>query len=389
MTQPAETRRDPLRLAINAVPLAPGGALVVLVGFLDAWHELGLPMDVTVYASRRPVLDAVAAARPEVRVVPFAEGMSPAGHFAMQSLRLGRLIRDGGAEVVHTTNAMVPRCSLPQLVHHQNLYRLLAREPDRRFLERGLAGRIRDRLTIHALRRAPANVYISGYMRDCAELLVPESAPRNHVIYNGVGEHVVRRLAAIDTSVRPRPPHLVAIQSNAAHKDNPTLLRALAALVARSPEVPWRLTITGDPHWTRERELARELGVAERIDFRGYLSFDELAGLLADALCLVFPSRLEGFGIPLIEAMACGCPVVAADATAVPEVVAGAGILAEPGNPAAFAAAVRRIQEDPALAATLVAKGVERARDFSWWKSARTMHDILVRIAGRRPPSGP
>jgi glycosyltransferase involved in cell wall biosynthesis len=110
------------------------------------------------------------------------------------------------------------------------------------------------------------------------------------------------------------------------------------------------------------------LGLEERVDLAGHVQREELAALYRGAACLVFPSRYEGFGLPVLEAMASGTPVVAAAAGAVPEVAGDAAILVEPGQPEAIADGITR-----ALAnrERLVAAGLQRAAQFSWTDTAR------------------
>src|SRR5687767_4716452 len=117
-----------LRVAVNAVPIAPGGGMVVVVGILRAWRHVAPDLDPTVYASRPQVIEAIREARPDVPVVPFALGHSPAFHFAAQQTRLGPALERDGFDVVLSQGMLVGRCRLPQVVHHQNLTRFVRSE---------------------------------------------------------------------------------------------------------------------------------------------------------------------------------------------------------------------------------------------------------------------
>src|SRR3989442_15990800 len=103
----------------------------------------------------------------------------------------------------------------------------------------------------------------------------------------------------------------------------------------------------------------------DRVHSLGFLSGEELAYLYLHAEMLVFPSLFEGFGMPLVEAMAAGCPVVAARDTSIPEVVDDAGELFDPASPAALAAAIEHVADDAGWRDTLRARGRRRARQFS------------------------
>ncbi len=149
-----------------------------------------------------------------------------------------------------------------------------------------------------------------------------------------------------------------------------TLIAAFATL---ADGFPHDLVIAGKRGWYTEglfRQVA-QLGLGDRVHFTDYVPAEDLPGLLNLAEVFVFPSRYEGFGLPPLEAMACGVPVISSDAASLPEVVGDAGLLVSPGDPAALAAALRRVLLDAALRARLRVEGPERARLFTWDATAR------------------
>jgi glycosyltransferase involved in cell wall biosynthesis len=121
------------------------------------------------------------------------------------------------------------------------------------------------------------------------------------------------------------------------------------------------------------RSAIQRLGVGDRVELAGHVERDELAALYRGAACLVFPSRYEGFGLPVVEAMASGTPVVAARAGAVPEVAGDAAVLVEPGDPVALAGGIERALADRER---LVAAGLERAKRYNWVDTARQTLDV-------------
>ena len=136
-----------------------------------------------------------------------------------------------------------------------------------------------------------------------------------------------------------------------------------------------RLVVVGQDKGGRaEAERAAERnGLSGRVEFRGHVPQEELAALYRGAACLVFPSRYEGFGLPVVEAMASGTPVVATTAGALPEVAGDAAILVEERNPVALAGGIERALADRER---LVAAGLERARQFTWAETARRTLEV-------------
>lgn len=378
-------RRDQLNLVINAIPTRPGGGLTVLLGLLEAWRQSGHPLHVTVVASAQQTLDSISRTGWADRVEPVLVGSGVMRQFLWENFRLGRVIEAFRPDLLLTNNLFIHNIPCAQVLHHQDLWRFV--DSSSIDISRNIPGEgVRNWAALKALRCAQANVFVSHYIRQQAERRVPNSAPRNHVIYNGLSHDVLSAARNVEDRYDGRP-HLMAIQSANRHKDNPTLLRTLARLVEEAPDVDWRLDVAGSlgrGTWTPFQELASQLGVAERVTWHGYCTQDQLDRLLRRSLCLVFTSVLESFGLPPLEAMARRCPTIAARATAVPEIVDGAAVLVDPMNPRAFAEEVLKLYRDPALRANLVERGLDRIEEFPWQRSGDEFFHLFEQVAGRR-----
>jgi glycosyltransferase involved in cell wall biosynthesis len=162
-----------------------------------------------------------------------------------------------------------------------------------------------------------------------------------------------------------RPPYALFVGGIQPRKDPLAAIEALALMNGDLDLVLVGAEKRGGPE---VRETLRRLGLEQRVELTGHVEHEELAGLYRGAACLVFPSRYEGFGLPVLEAMASGTPVVAANTGALPEVAGDAAVLVEPGNAEALADGVRRALSERDR---LVAAGLERARSFSWAETAR------------------
>lgn len=151
-----------------------------------------------------------------------------------------------------------------------------------------------------------------------------------------------------------------------------TLIKALSRLRADGDDRA-RLVIAGVEGWrnTAVHEEVRALGLDGAVRFAGYVAPEDLPALFGAATAFVFPSLFEGFGLPPLEAMVCGAPVVCSDAASLPEVVGDAALLIDPLSPDDLAAALRRLLDDADLRARLRAAGLARAALFSWERTAR------------------
>ncbi len=189
------------------------------------------------------------------------------------------------------------------------------------------------------------------------------------------------------TAAPPSDGHVLFVGTLDARKNIGGLLEAYRLLVERRPETP-RLVLVG----RSTPDSARLLGsissgpLAGRVDIRGYVDDAGRREAFAGARLLVIPSFHEGFGLPALEAMALGVPVVSSNRGALPEVVGDAGLLVNPDDPPAIAAAIGRVLDDVHLAEALAARGRLRARQFTWESSAirmvrRFQHEVSPAMA--------
>jgi glycosyltransferase involved in cell wall biosynthesis len=151
------------------------------------------------------------------------------------------------------------------------------------------------------------------------------------------------------------------------------LLQAWGQIVHRFPDI-WLVVAGAQSRNFNQVSLSTDV---ERVGFLGYVPDADLAGLYAGALVFLLPSLDEGFGLPVLEAMACGTPVIAARAGALPEVVGDAGLLFDPVHPAELADILERLLSDINIRRRLAEKGLAHVKNFSWQSSAEKMWEIL------------
>ena len=161
------------------------------------------------------------------------------------------------------------------------------------------------------------------------------------------------------------------------------LPRVIAAFERVAADVPHHLVLTGGLGWDAEETLRRVLAsrFGDRIHLPGRVSDAELRGLYQRADGFVFASLMEGFGLPILEAMACGCPVITSDISSMPEVAGDAALMVDPTDADEIAGALRRVATDPALRQTLATKGRARAAQFRWDICAAAVAGIYERVS--------
>ena len=160
-------------------------------------------------------------------------------------------------------------------------------------------------------------------------------------------------------------------------KNFSTLIKSFVLVKRKFPE--YKLVIVGKPGW-KHQDLPREVkkyGLQNDVIFTGYMKDTDLHHVYQSAEVFVFPSLYEGFGIPPLEAMASGCPVIASNTASLPEVIADAGLLIEPKNSVKIADAIVSLIESPQLRSTLLEKGYHRSKRFTWQESAQIVLNAI------------
>ncbi len=315
----------------------------------------------------RELVEAMQAAPRAGVDLHVVESGGPGPELLFEQVALPLLARREGAGVVHAPNCFLPlRRSCPGVVSILDLaFEAHPSDfaPRTRWKYRTIAPR--------AARSAQRVICISEATRDdlCERYRVDASRTR-----------VIGLAPALPAGSEdpPEGPYLLAVGDLRAKKNLGRLVEAFALLHAEG--LPHRLVLAGQDSGEGER-LRAAAGDAP-VDLIGYVSDSRLDALLRGADLLVHPSLYEGFGLVLLEAMARGCPVAAARATALPETGGDAAVYFDPLDPGEMAGAIRRVLEDGALAADLSERGRARAAQFSWARTAARTLDVYEELLG-------
>ncbi len=291
---------------------------------------------------------------------------------------LPALASRAGVELLHSMGSTAPlRGRFRRVVTVHDL--IYARFPE---AHPGIRNRGMRVLVPAAARRSRRVIADSQATRDDLVELLGLPAAKIDVVPLGIGS--VRRADPLgESATRARfelgsREVLLTLSAKRPHKNLAVLIDALARI---APERRPLLVMPGYPTW-HEQELrarAEQAGVAADVRMPGWIAAEEIEGLWALARAFVFPSLYEGFGLPVLEAMARGVPVACSRSSSLPEVAGDAALLFDPRDANAIAAALTRLLEDRALAGDLSERGRQRARRFTWARSAELTLESYAR----------
>ena len=362
------------------VPGATGGMEIAARALIPALRDAAPGVRFTAFVNREAAGEAFGV---DTVVVPVAAARRVEWVRGEQQLMPG-LVRRAGCHLLHSLGSTAPvRGRFVRVTTIHDLNYLMV--PDAHFGLRGLGMRVLVPLAAHRSARVIADS--ASTRRDLTERLrVPTD--KIDVVPLGLG----RPPDAVPTPARELRerlalgdrPLVLSLSAKRPHKNLRGLLDALARIPAeRRPVVV--LPGYATPHEAELRDHAAAIGVAADVRWLGWTSDEDVAGLLALSAAFVFPSFYEGFGLPVLEAMAAGIPVACSDRSSLPEVAGDAALLFDPDAPAQIAAAIETLLADRGEAKRLRAAGLRRAAGFTWERTAGLTLAVYERALGAAP----
>jgi glycosyltransferase involved in cell wall biosynthesis len=371
-----------LRIAIDAhaVGAKLGGNESYAVNLIEALAQIDSANHYTIYITTAEARERFQGRWPNFKV----HATLPHTPLIRIPLTLSAELRKNPVDVLHVQFTAPPFCPCPVVVSiHDLSFEHLPQTFKRR-------SRTQLRLTVrHSARRAARIISLSEHgRRDIIETYgitaervsaIPLAAPSHFAPVQDNRElQRVRHNYGIDGD------YILTVGSIQPRKNLARLVQAYASLRGnKSADKLPKLVLVGKSGWLYDETLRalKETGVADTVVLTGYVPQEDLPALYSGALCFVYPSYFEGFGLPPLEAMKCGAPVIVGNKTSLPEVVGDAALTVDPFDVEAIASAMQRVIESPALREELSIKGQARAETFDWRETARKTLAIYQEVA--------
>jgi glycosyltransferase involved in cell wall biosynthesis len=236
------------------------------------------------------------------------------------------------------------------------------------------------RVVPRSVRKADLILADSACTRQDVIDLLDIAPERVQVVYPGVEPHFRpvegQALLALREHYHLERPYILGVSTLEPRKNFTGLVEAFAFLRSRR-DLPHELVIAGGKGWLYEPIFARvrELGLTDQVRFLGHVPDNDLPGLYSASACFAYPSFYEGFGIPVLEAMACGAPVVVSGTSSLPEAAGSAALLVDPYDVESLVDGLERVLFDQELRADLRAAGFAQVRQFTWERAGRALLD--------------
>ena len=351
------------------------------INLIEALAQLDSINQYTLFVTRREAVDRFSGRWPNFKV----SQTLPHTPLVRIPLTLSAALRRNPVDVLHVQFTAPPMSPCPFVVSiHDLSFEHLPQTFKRR-------SRIQLRLTVrNSARRAAHILALSESARqDIIETygilpervtMIPLAAPAHFAPVTDARDlQRVRHTYGIDGD------YILSVGSIQPRKNLTRLVRAFASLHHERTGVKLpKLVLVGKQGWLYDETLRaiKESGLGNEILLTGYVPEADLPALYSGAICFVYPSYFEGFGLPPLEAMKCGTPVIVGNQTSLPEVVGDAGLLVDPFDEAEITSALAQLIDNRDLRDKLRRKGLERAGQFSWNDTARRTLEVYKQVAG-------
>ena len=377
-----------MHIAIDAhsVGAKLGGNETYATNLIEALAEIDQSNRYTLYVTKPEAIDRFADRWPNFSV----KKTLPHTPLVRIPLTLARELRRHPVDVLHVQYTAPPLAPCPVVATiHDLAFEHLPETFNRRSW-------MQLRFTVRrTARRAAQIITVSEYSRqDISKTygiaperitVTPEAAPANFgPITNDTELKRVRKTYGIARD------YILSLCSLQPRKNLVRLIEAYSGWRQSHPEIGFpQLVLAGKRGWLDNEvfRVAAQSPVAKDILFTGYVAEKDLPALYSGSVCFVYPSYFEGFGLPVLEAMQCGAPVIAGNKTSLPEIVGEAGVLVDPFNQEELLQAIARVIKDRSYRNELRRKGLLRARDFSWTTTAQLTLGIYERVARKSETS--
>jgi glycosyltransferase involved in cell wall biosynthesis len=309
------------------------------------------------------------------------------GYGLREHISIPRKLSKLGADLLHSPHYVVPLlCRTPSVVTIHDCIHLLF--PD--YLPSRMAWHYARFMIGHAVRRSSVVLTVSeASRRDILRFFPQADADRILVVPNAIDATILddpgpEEMERVRERYQIRGRFLLYAGNIKPHKNIERLISAFGLLKQDARYSDLKLLIIGDEitRYASLRRRVEQAGVRQDVRFFGFVPDRTLAALYRLASVFAFPSLYEGFGLPPLEAMACGTPVVTSKISSLPEVVGDAAVLVDPYSEADIARGIDQVLSDHELRGVLVARGRSHARRFSWERSARAVHAAYLRAVG-------
>ena len=361
-----------MRIAIDAhsVGTGLGGNESYATNLIEALAEIDQTNRYTLYVTKREAVERFGNRWPNFLV----RSTLPHTPLIRIPLTLSAELRRNPVDVLHVQFTSPPFSPCPVVVSIHDL--------SFEHLPETFKWRSRKQLRItvrRTARQASQVIALSEYARNDIVNTYQVSPERISVIPLSAGAHFrpivnEEELQRVRQTYGIKGEYMLSVGAIQPRKNLGRLVAAYARLRRAKPEVKLpKLVLAGKCGWLYDETFRaiKELELSEAVIVTGYVPENDLPALYSGAVCFIYPSYFEGFGLPPLEAMQCGVPVIAGDRTSLPEVVGDAGILVDPYDVDALAAALEKVVSDADLRSELSVKGLARAKLFEWRETAR------------------